>query len=225
MVANRSSSDGCDASTASSSILVMMSPTRRPAAAAEPPSTRVTRTPVRPVRPSFSASCGVSTWTDTGTQALRVSSPGSSRPARPTSTTVSMPLPAAIERRPASAIGSDFALRQLLDPRRQRRDVLHPLAVDFDDHVVVLERRPSFRRRTARADAAHVDAVAALALELLGRPRREVRRGDPDERQLADRRFDALALLGHDVQRLLAHPSARRRRRPACRARAASRPG
>ena len=56
IVANRSSSDGCDASTGSSSIFVTMSPTRSPAADAESPITRVMRTPLRPARPSFSAS-------------------------------------------------------------------------------------------------------------------------------------------------------------------------
>ena len=101
------------------------------------------------------------------------------------------------------AIGSDLPLRQLLDPRRQRGDVLHPLAVDS---------RRSRRRSRAPADLPPPDRPGRTPRTWT--PSRLSRFSSfadhavrldavmPDQRQLADRRFDALPLLGHDVQRL-----------------------
>ena len=64
-------------------------------------------------------------------------------------------------------------------------------------------------RRAAGPDAANVNAVAAARFSSFGRPGRQVRCGDADERQLRDGGLDALALLRCDLERLRRRRSAR----------------
>ena len=89
IVANRSSSDGCDASTGSSSIFVTMSPTRSPAADGVAHHPGDADTAAAGEAELFGERLRQN-LNGHRNPAFRVSRPGSSSPARPTSRTVSI---------------------------------------------------------------------------------------------------------------------------------------
>ena len=204
-MANRSSSDGCDASIGSSSIAVMMSPTRRPAVAAEPPSTRVTRTPVRPAEAELLGELRrqhLHRHRHPGLARLeaRILDARRGRPRPPSACAAGRD-----RTRPGTATGSCCPLGQLLDDCAcSAVDVLHGASVDLDDHVVRARApaglpppgRPAGRRERARPrGSSRFSSLADHAVRFDAVM--------PTSGSSAIARLDAFALLRHDPQRLL----------------------
>ena len=104
------------------------------------------------------------------------------------------------ERRDALLLAARQRLDALLERFERRRSAC---SSSDHNHVVLSQRRLRLVGRTAGTDAAHADAVAARALQLLRGPAGEVRCRDAQERNLADSRVDALALGRRDRERLL----------------------